>query len=161
MSLKPFHTSNWARFFSSPICHAFIQRMYEGRRTWRPHKAVRPPPSFNKSWIKAASCGIVGPALWHTWGSRERTSRRATTRKPRPPIRISSPFGKTPTPTSPSWKKPRPSIRNCGSHAANRSSRFATSPTPSTTSMNLGFANCPKTGKSSAILLLDNCFILC
>jgi len=44
--------------------------------------------------------------------SAELTVFQATRRRAAPPIKTSSRSGKTPTPTSLSWKKPRPSTRS-------------------------------------------------
>jgi len=52
-------------------------------------------------------------AHWRTWVWPARTAFLATPPRRRVHTRISSPSGKTPTPTFPSWSEPRPSTRSC------------------------------------------------
>ena len=75
-------------------------------------EATLPLPSFRKSSTTAASFGIAGREPWRIWEWRVRTRCRRQLHKaqtpmllapvPSPPTKISSPSGKTPTPTSPS-----------------------------------------------------------
>jgi hypothetical protein len=37
------------------------------KRTWRPDRAVLPPPSFRRFSTTAASCGIAGRERWRIW----------------------------------------------------------------------------------------------
>ena len=100
------------RFGSSPISPASITYTSAERHTWQPDRAVLPPPSFRKSSTTAASSGTAGRERWRIW---EWLGPMPCKREPRrermpmppasahsPPTKISSPSGKTPTPTSPS-----------------------------------------------------------
>jgi serine/threonine protein kinase len=105
-------TSNWEKLGSSSIFPACIQPMSAEKHTWQPDKVVPPPPSFRRFSTTAASSGTVGRERWRIWAwlvptpcSRE--PRREQMPMPpafghSPPTKISSPSGKTPTPTSPS-----------------------------------------------------------
>ena len=78
--------------------------------TWLCVKALRQQLSSKRFWITKAPIGaLLGYTLigdsstrFPTWGWRAASRSLATRRKPKRPTRISSPSGKTPTPTSPS-----------------------------------------------------------
>ena len=115
-------------FRSSTIFPASIQCMYAERHTWQPDKAAPPPPSSRRFSTTAALSGTAGRERWRIW---EWLVPTPCSREPRrvrmpmppasghsPPTKISSPSGKTPTPTSPSSSKPKPSTRSCNSPRA-------------------------------------------
>ena len=98
--------------FVNNISCLYPTYMYAERHTWQPDKAVLPPPSFRRFSTTAASSGTAGRERWRIWAwlvptPCSRKPRRE--RMPMPPAfgrslptKISSPSGKTPTPTSPS-----------------------------------------------------------
>ena len=104
--------SSSGKFRSSPIFPVFIRPIYAARHTWQRGRAKKLPPSFRRSSTTAASSGTAGRERWRIWAwlvrmlcSREPRRERmpmppASVRSP--PTRISSPSGKTPTPTFPS-----------------------------------------------------------
>ena len=89
-----------------------------GRCFWPPTTASPPPPNSRKFSTTPASSGTAGPARWRDWEWPARTRckrKRCREPMPMPPafalsllIKISSRYGKTPTPTSPSSNKLNP-----------------------------------------------------
>jgi len=108
-NLRP---SSLGRFRSSSIIPASITCMYAERHTWQPDKAVLPPPNFKRYSTTTGSSGTAGRGRWRISEWRVPTPWRREHRRGRMPMlpasvrslltRISSPSGKTPTPTSPS-----------------------------------------------------------
>jgi tetratricopeptide (TPR) repeat protein len=96
-------------------------------------------PSFRRFSITAASCGTAGRELWRNWAwlgrmrcSRERSWDRGRVRTPMPPASVRSPptkissrSGKTPTATSSSTNKPKPSTLSSRDSAINAPTPFA------------------------------------
>ena len=86
--------------------------LFAERHTWQPDRAALPPPSFRRSSTTAASSGTAGRERWRIWEWLVPMPCRRELRRERmpmppasgrsPPTKISSPSGKTPTPTSPS-----------------------------------------------------------
>src|ERR1017187_3230163 len=81
--------------------------MYAARPIWPHARAPKPPRNSRRFSITAASWPPIPSAHWHTCNWAEHSPCRATRSRQRPPTRLSSPFGKTPTPTSRSSSKPR------------------------------------------------------
>src|SRR5271155_107672 len=77
-----------------------------------------PPPNSRSSSIIAESCRTSCSARSPASNSPVPTPFPATPPKRRPFTRISSPSGKTLTPTSPSSRKPRRSTRSCNNSVA-------------------------------------------
>jgi hypothetical protein len=99
-----------------------------GRRTWRRGKAKRPPRSFRKFSITAASCGVCWTGALARLGVARANALEAKSlqgadadaapaREPSPPTKIFLRCGKTPTPASPSSSPPNPSTRSCNSNS--------------------------------------------
>src|ERR1022692_4310643 len=84
----------------------YIPSMYVARPIWPRARAPKPPRNSRRFSITAASWPPIPSAHWHTCNWAEHSPCRATRSRQRPPTRLSSPFGKTPTPTSRSSSKP-------------------------------------------------------
>src|ERR1035437_4661055 len=83
------------------------------RPTWPCTRAPKPPRNSRKFSTIAGSLSAILLAHWRTCKSAGRTRCRAITLRPRPPTRIFSPSGKTPTPTFRSTRKPRRNTPSC------------------------------------------------
>ena len=91
---------------------AFFLRTFEEKHTSHPDRVVLLLPSFRRFSTTVASWETAGRVPWRIWGWLGPTLCRRTLHRERmpmppasgrsPPTKISSPSGKTPTPTSPS-----------------------------------------------------------
>src|ERR1035438_7979210 len=90
----------------------YIPSMCAARPIWPHTRAPKPPRNSRRFSITAASWPPIPSAHWHTCNLAERSPCRAIRPRQRLPTRISSPFGKTPTPTFRSSSRPKRNTPN-------------------------------------------------
>src|ERR1019366_3976229 len=109
---------NWPGRAAAPLFSSgpSIPSMCVARPIFPPTGAPKPPRNFRRFSIAAGSWSAIPSALWRACNWAERSPWREIGRGQRLPTRISSPFGKTPTPTSRSSSKRNrntPGCRSC------------------------------------------------
>src|SRR5215469_6530773 len=116
--LRPFGPpllTNWGHLASAVSVSHYTRSMSAEKPISPLIGAERPKLSFKKSLTIAASSLTNPSESSPTYSSVAPTFCKVTPPKPKRHIWISSPSGKTPTPTSRSSSKPRPSTGSCSS----------------------------------------------